>query len=156
MRAVVQRVARACVSSRDSGSDGPYSEVGSIDDGLVVFVGIGPNDTTNTAQSLARKIVGLRIFEDDDGKMNHDIRDVGGSLLAVSQFTLFGDCRKGRRPSFVGAGPPEMAAPLFDHFVDCVRDHEVICETGRFRTTMQVELLNQGPVTLLIDTDKTF
>lgn len=142
--------------TRDNGPDGTTTEVGSIRDGLVVFVGVGPNDTEQTAQALAHKIVGLRIFEDDGGKMNLDVAEVGGSVLAVSQFTLFGDCRKGRRPSFVGAAVPELAEPLFNHFVHCVQSAQVSCETGRFRTTMQVEITNDGPVTLLIDTDKTF
>lgn len=122
----------------------------------MILVGVGHEDTPKTAASLANKVVGLRIFEDPDGKMNLDIKQVGGAILAVSQFTLFGDCRKGRRPSFVSAAPPELAEPLFDRFVEAVQAAGVRCETGRFRTTMNVDLTNHGPITVLIDTDKTF
>lgn len=154
MRAVVQRVTQAKVCVEEAPT--ACAEVGAIAEGLVVLVGVGPNDTEDSAGALARKVVGLRVFEDPEGRMNLDVRQVGGSVLAVSQFTLFGDCRKGRRPSFVGAGPPEMAEALFESFVAQVRQAEVPCETGRFRTTMHVELTNHGPVTLLIDTDKVF
>jgi D-tyrosyl-tRNA(Tyr) deacylase len=121
-----------------------------------VLVGVGHDDTTADAEWLARKVVGLRIFQDGDGKMNLDVGDVGGSVLAVSQFTLYGDCRKGRRPSFIRAGPPETARGLVDHFAGAVRQCGVVCERGQFGANMDVELLNQGPVTLLIDTERTF
>ena len=105
---------------------------------------------------MARKVAGLRVFPDDEGKMNLDVGDVGGAVLAVPQFTLLGDCRKGRRPSFQPAAAPELAEPLFDRYVDATRTLGLPCETGRFRAQMQVQLVNDGPVTLLVDTRKTF
>ena len=154
MRAVVQRVERASVSLPQSDGSEPVV-TGRIGRGLLVLVGVGPDDTRADAQWLAQKVVRLRIFRDDSGKMNLDVGQVGGAVLAVSQFTLYGDCRKGRRPSFVRAAPPEMAEQLVDDFTDVVRSCGVACETGRFGANMNVELLNQGPVTLLIDTEKT-
>lgn len=149
MRAVVQRVSRAKVSV-----DGVV--VGSIEAGLCVLVGVGKNDDRAQAVALAEKVVGLRIFEDGEGKMNRGLGEQGGALLAVSQFTLFGDARRGRRPSFSAAMPPEAAEPLFEQFCQACRALGVAVETGRFRTDMAVELVNDGPVTLLIDSERTF
>ncbi|MEL6182033.1 MAG: D-aminoacyl-tRNA deacylase [Myxococcota bacterium] len=149
MRAVVQRVSRASVTV-----DGTV--VGAIEMGLMVLIGVGHDDDTTSAEALAHKILGLRIFEDDTGRMNLDVQAVGGDVLAISQFTLYGDCRKGRRPSFVAAGRPEHASPLFDHVVHTFRQHGLTCPTGVFGAMMDVELINHGPVTLLLDTDKTF
>lgn len=144
MRAVVQRVSHASVTV---GGD----VVGEIDRGLVVLLGVAGGDGEREAGWMADKIVGLRIFEDDGGKMNLSLEDVSGSLLAVSQFTLLGDCRKGRRPSFVGAAAPEIAERLYDVFVESVRKKGVRTETGRFRTHMDVALVNDGPVTLVVE-----
>lgn len=144
MRAVVQRVSHASVTV---GGD----VVGEIDRGLVVLLGVGGGDGEREAGWMADKIVGLRIFEDDGGKMNLSLEDVSGSLLAVSQFTLLGDCRKGRRPSFVGAAAPEIAERLYDVFVESVRKRGVRTATGRFRTHMDVALVNDGPVTLVVE-----
>lgn len=154
MRAVVQRVDRASVTLPQPDADPVLS--GEIGKGLLVLVGVGPDDTETEVDWLARKIVGLRIFQDPEGKMNLDVRDVGGAILAVSQFTLYGDCRKGRRPSFVRAAHPEKGEALFDAFCARVRDLGLVCETGKFGANMNVSLLNQGPVTMLIDTEKTF
>lgn len=149
MRAVVQRVSRAEV--RVGGE-----VVGKIGPGLAVLVGVGNGDNEAAAAELARKVAGLRVFEDADGKMNLSVAESGGEVLAVSQFTLFGDCRKGRRPSFVAAAPPEVAEPLYEVFVAKLREAGLTVATGRFRTTMEVDLVNAGPVTLLIDTERTF
>ena len=145
MRAVVQRVRSARVIVGDE-------VVGAIDRGLLVLLGVAPNDTAAEGQWLADKIVGLRIFADDDGKMNRSVADIGGAVLVVSQFTLYGDCRKGRRPSFVGAAPPEIAEPLYNRFLDAVRALGVPTAAGRFGAMMQVELVNDGPVTLILET----
>jgi len=144
MRAVLQRVSQARVRI-----DG--ETVGEIGRGLVVLLGIAPSDTPEQAEWLADKIVGLRVFEDDDGKMNRDLIEVGGGVLIVSQFTLYGDCRKGRRPSFIEAAPPAVAIPLYAAFIDAVRARGVPAATGRFGAMMQVELVNEGPVTLIVD-----
>ena len=149
MRAVVQRVSHASVTV-----DGAVT--GAIDLGLLVLVGAAHADTKADAEYLARKIAGLRIFPDGEGKMNLDVVQAGGSILAVSQFTLFGDCRKGRRPSFQAAGRPEFASPLFDHYVASTMTLGLSCPTGIFGAMMKVELLNDGPVTLLLDTTKLF
>lgn len=149
MRGVVQRVQRAQVSV-----DGEV--VGRIDRGVLVLVGAAEGDTPADADQLALKVATLRLFEDAEGKTNLDLAAVSGAVLAVSQFTLLGDCRKGRRPSFIQAARPEVAEPLFDRFCDQVRAAGLVCETGRFRTHMAVELLNDGPVTLLLDTRKSF
>jgi len=149
MRAVVQRVSRAKVSV-----DGEL--VGSIEAGLCVLVGVGRNDDASHALALAEKVVGLRIFEDADGKMNLGLLENGGALLAVSQFTLMGDARRGRRPSFSFAMSPDAAEPLFERFCDACRKLGVRVETGRFRTDMKVELVNDGPVTLLVDSERAF
>lgn len=149
MRAVVQRVSRAEVRVDDE-------VVGQIGDGFAVLIGVGEGDTDADAAWLAGKLVGLRVFEDDEGLMNRAITDTGGAILLVSQFTLYGDCRKGRRPSFVKAMEPTEAARLCDVVAAHVRDAGVEVQTGRFRATMQVELCNEGPVTLLLDSERTF
>lgn len=145
MRAVLQRVRRARVLIADE-------VAGAIDAGLLVLLGVAPSDTLDQARWLADKTVGLRIFADSDGKMNRDVLETGGGVLVVSQFTLFGDCRKGRRPSFIGAAGPEIAVPLYEAFVNAIRAHGVPVATGRFGADMQVELVNDGPVTLILDT----
>ncbi len=149
MRAVVQRVTRAKVTVAGE-------VVGAIDRGLCVLVGVGRGDEHAAARALADKVTGLRIFEDEGGKMNLSVLDVGGELLAVSQFTLFGDVRKGKRPSFGGAMEPERAERLFELFCEACRERGLRVETGRFRTHMDVELVNSGPVTVLVDTARTF
>ena len=149
MRAVVQRVSRARVTVNQWTS-------GEIGLGLLVLLGVGQQDTELDATYLAQKIAGLRIFEDVDGKMNRSVLDIGGSVLAVSQFTLYGDVRRGKRPSFDAAAPPEHARRLYDFFVEQIRAAGLRCETGRFQETMQVELVNEGPVTILLDSAKTF
>jgi D-tyrosyl-tRNA(Tyr) deacylase len=121
-----------------------------------VLLGVGGDDTEMDATYLAEKIVGLRVFEDDGGKMNLGLAAVGGSVLAVSQFTLYGDVRKGKRPSFDGAAPPEKARQLYEFFVEQIRALGARCETGRFQAEMQVELVNEGPVTILLDSGKGF
>jgi D-tyrosyl-tRNA(Tyr) deacylase len=149
MRAVVQRVSRCRVQV-----DGEV--VGQIGRGLLVLLGVGKADNESAANYLVEKILGLRIFEDDQEKMNHSIQDKSGEMLVVSQFTLFGDVRRGRRPSFDGAARPEEANHLYEYFVTKVREAGIRCETGRFRAMMDVELVNQGPVTILLDTEKAF
>ncbi|NLG86456.1 MAG: D-tyrosyl-tRNA(Tyr) deacylase [Firmicutes bacterium] len=144
MRAVIQRVQKAQVMVRGE-------VVGSIGAGLVVLLGVAVGDTTKDAAFLAEKIVNLRIFEDDTGKLNRSLLDTGGQVLAVSQFTLLGNCQKGRRPSFVEAAPPEEAEPLYEDFVQAVRSAGVQVATGIFRTEMLVEIHNQGPVTLILE-----
>ncbi|MBI5546907.1 MAG: D-tyrosyl-tRNA(Tyr) deacylase [Deltaproteobacteria bacterium] len=149
MRAVVQRVTRAQVTV-----DGEL--VGRSDGGLCVLVGVGAEDGDADAVYLADKVVGLRIFEDGEGKMNRSLLDVGGGLLAISQFTLYGDVRKGRRPGFGGAMEPVRAQELFERFCALCREHGARVETGRFRAHMEVELVNSGPVTILIDSQRVF
>lgn len=149
MRAVVQRVSRASVKV-----DG--SSVGQIDAGLLVLLGVAQDDTESDADYLAEKISGLRVFEDPDGKMNLSVLDSGGAILAVSQFTLFGDVRRGKRPSFDAAARPELAKRLYEYFVERVQTAGVRCETGTFQAMMQVELINEGPVTILLDSRKVF
>jgi D-tyrosyl-tRNA(Tyr) deacylase len=149
MRAVVQRVSRARV--RVNGET-----TGEIGLGLLVLLGVGAGDTYAEADYLAEKTIGLRIFEDAGGKMNLSVADVGGALLVVSQFTLYGDARRGKRPSFDAAAPPEQARELYEYFVEKVRATGLRSETGRFQETMQVELVNEGPVTILLDSAKAF
>ena len=144
MRAVVQRVSRASVSIAGE-------TIGEIGIGLAVLLGITHSDTAEQAQWLAEKIVGLRIFNDADGKMNRDLADVRGAMLIVSQFTLYGDCRKGKRPSFIDAAPPSLAIPLYEAFINGVKSLGIPVGTGRFGADMQVELVNDGPVTLIVD-----
>jgi D-aminoacyl-tRNA deacylase len=144
MKAVVQRVTSGSVTV------GALT-VGTIDRGLVVLLGVAQHDSEKEADFLAEKIVHLRIFEDQDGKMNHSLLDVGGAMLVVSQFTLLGDCRKGRRPSYAKAAPPERAEKLYDHFVRRVTQMGVPTATGQFRAMMQVALINDGPVTLVLE-----
>ncbi|HKA07293.1 MAG TPA: D-aminoacyl-tRNA deacylase [Gemmataceae bacterium] len=144
MRAVVQRVR----SSRVVVSDKVVGEIGR---GLLVLLGIRTGDTIDQARWLADKIVGLRIFEDEQGKMNVSVADAGGSVLVVSQFTLYGDCSKGRRPSFIEAARPEVAEPLYEAFANAVRLQGVPVATGEFGVMMQVELVNDGPVTVILD-----
>jgi D-tyrosyl-tRNA(Tyr) deacylase len=144
MRAVVQRVTRARV-----GIDG--QTVGEIGPGLLVLLGVTHDDVAESAAWLADKVAGLRIFNDAEGKMNRAVGDVGGGVLVVSQFTLYGDCRKGRRPSFIDAARPEVAIPLYEAFVNAVKALGLPTATGRFGAMMQVELVNDGPVTLILD-----
>lgn len=149
MRAVVQRVARAKVTVAGE-------VVGEIERGLLVLLGVSDDDTQDDASYLAEKVVSLRIFPDDDEKMNLSLLDVAGQMLVVSQFTLYGDCRKGRRPSFIKAARPEQADNLYRIFVAEVHGRGVQTATGRFQTHMDVELVNDGPVTLLVDSRKEF
>ena len=149
MRACVQRVSQASVTV-----DGEV--VGEIERGLLVLLGVASEDTEDDSRLLADKICGLRVFEDADDKMNLSIEDIGGAMLVVSQFTLFGDCRKGRRPSFVQAAPPEQAEQLYETFVAGVGVRGIKVATGRFRAHMDVALVNDGPVTLLLDSKKLF
>jgi len=144
MRALIQRVSQARVTVADE-------ITGQIDGGLLVLLGVGKQDGEQQIGWMAEKLVGLRIFEDEAGKMNHSLQDVGGSMLVVSQFTLFGDCRKGKRPSFVDAAPPEIANELYEKFVAAVRGKGVDVATGKFREHMEVSLVNDGPVTLWIE-----
>ena len=149
MRAVVQRVSRAQVTVNGEAA-------GEIGLGLLVLLGVGRDDTEADATCLAGKIAGLRVFEDAEGKMNRSVQDVGGSVLAVSQFTLYGDVRRGKRPAFDAAASPEKARNLYEFFVERIRATGVRCETGRFQEMMKVELVNEGPVTILLDSGKAF
>jgi len=149
MRAVVQRVQRARVTVRGE-------TAGEIGQGLLVLLGVGQNDSEAAADYLAEKVAGLRVFEDEAGRMNRAVVEVGGAVLVVSQFTLLGDVRRGKRPSFDAAAPPELARQLYEYFVGKLRAAGLRCETGRFRETMQVELVNDGPVTILLDSERTF
>jgi D-tyrosyl-tRNA(Tyr) deacylase len=144
MRAVIQRVTRARVEVEGQ-------VTGAIENGLLVLLGVRHEDKEQDAEYLVRKVIGLRIFNDDAGKMNLSVRDVGGSLLVVSQFTLYGDCTKGMRPSFDRAARPEQAKRLYDHFVSLARASGIPTETGIFQASMQVTLTNEGPVTLICE-----
>ncbi len=144
MRAVVQRVTASEVRVNDQ-------TVGRIGPGLLVLLGVSQSDQEKDADYLADKIAHLRIFEDEDGRMNRSLLETGGEMLIVSQFTLLGDCRKGRRPSFVEAAPPEQAMRLYDHFVHCVKSKGVSVATGEFQAKMAVSLVNHGPVTLILE-----
>ncbi len=156
MRAVVQRVSRARVTVEASG----VSEItGEIERGLLVLLGVAQADTEADAAYLCDKIIGLRIFADDKddvGKMNLSVADVGGSIMVVSQFTLYGDVRRGKRPSFDAAARPELANRLYEYFVEKIRVSGLRCETGRFQAMMQVGLVNDGPVTILLDSSRAF
>ena len=144
MRLVIQRVREARVTVNDG-------VTGSIRTGLLVFLGVARTDTVEDADYLTGKLLGLRIFPDEDGKMNRNVQEAGGSLLIVSQFTLYGDCRRGRRPSFDQAAPPEQAQDLYNYFVESAKRGLVPVETGVFQAIMQVHIVNDGPVTILID-----
>jgi D-aminoacyl-tRNA deacylase len=157
MRAVVQRVSRARVSVNTTVNGETTGEItGEIGTGLLVLLAVGAGDTRSEADYLVDKTIGLRIFEDAGGKMNLSVPEVGGALLVVSQFTLYGDARRGKRPSFDAAAPPDEARELYEYFVEKVRAVGLRCETGRFQETMQVELVNEGPVTILLDSGKGF
>ena len=147
MRAVIHRVTRArvTVDSRVAGE---------IQAGMLILLGVGRDDTPEAAPYLAEKIANLRIFADDAGKMNRSLTEIGGSALVVSQFTLYGDTRGGRRPSYIQAAPPEVANELYEEFVRCLRSFGVRVETGMFQAHMEVELVNNGPVTILLDSEK--
>ncbi|NOQ45880.1 MAG: D-tyrosyl-tRNA(Tyr) deacylase [Desulfobulbaceae bacterium] len=149
MRAVIQRVSQAQVDVDDR-------LVGAIGHGLLVLLGVHVNDAEKDVKWMADKVVNLRIFEDDQGLMNRSLLDIGGEMLIVSQFTLVGDCRKGRRPSWSSAAPPEPADTLYNNFVAAVDKHGIRTATGRFQAMMDVTLVNQGPVTILLDSHKTF
>lgn len=149
MRLVVQRVSRARVTVGER-------ETGAIGTGLLVLLGVGTGDTDDQAAWAADKVAGLRIFEDDEGKMNRCVVDVDGAVLIVSQFTLYGDVRRGRRPAFTAAAPPDEADRLYRGVCDALREKGVRVETGEFRAHMQVELVNDGPVTILLDSSRLF
>jgi D-aminoacyl-tRNA deacylase len=149
MRAVIQRVSRAQVSVGEE-------VVGKIGPGLLVLLGVGKQDTEADAEYLAGKVSGLRVFENENGKMNLAFGETHGAILAVSQFTLYGDVRKGKRPSFDEAAAPQLANELYELFVRKIRETGVSCETGRFQAMMQVELVNDGPVTILLDSKRAF
>ncbi|KJS30947.1 MAG: D-tyrosyl-tRNA(Tyr) deacylase [Desulfatitalea sp. BRH_c12] len=144
MRAVVQRVTQSSVTVNDT-------PVGAIGPGLLVLLGVAREDTLRDADYLAEKLCHLRIFEDEDGKMNRSLLESGGQMLVVSQFTLIGECRKGRRPSFAAAAPPELAECLYLHFAEQVRKRGITVATGQFRAMMHVSLVNDGPVTLIVE-----
>lgn len=147
MRAVLQRVSRASVTVNEE-------VVGAIDRGIMVLLGVAQDDTDQDALFLARKAAELRMFEDEQGKMNRSVEDLGGSVLVVSQFTLLADCRKGRRPGFSAAAPPDEANRLYEVFVTALRERGLVVATGVFQAEMQVALINDGPVTFLLDTGK--
>ena len=149
MRAVIQRVSSASVTVAGE-------IVGQIGHGLLVLLGVGADDMQQDVCHLAEKVSGLRIFDDEAGKLNLSVQDVGGSVLVVSQFTLWGDCRQGRRPSFIAAARPEFADSLYQSFVAELRGRKISVETGRFQTHMAVSLINDGPVTMLVDSRKLF
>src|SRR5919199_1072224 len=149
MRAVLQRVTRARVSVGGE-------TVGEIGPGLVVLLGVARDDTERDARYLVEKTVALRVFDDGEGRMNRSVVEAGGALLVVSQFTLYGDVRRGRRPSWIEAAPPELAEPLYESFVEGARRAGLRVQTGSFRRMMEVELVNDGPVTILLDSRKVF
>ena len=144
MRAVIQRVTRASVTVEGD-------RVSEIRDGLLILLGIGPDDNEDNARAMTKKIAALRIFQDEADKMNLSVRDIGGSAIVVSQFTLYADCRKGNRPSFVGAAAPDLASPLVDRFVELLEEQGVPSQTGVFGAHMDVDLLNSGPVTIILE-----
>ncbi len=149
MRAVVQRVSSSKVTVEDN-------ITGQINKGLLVLLGVTHEDTSSDVDYMIDKILNLRIFEDENGKMNLSLKDVGGELLVVSQFTLYGDCRKGKRPSFTNAARPEVATPLYEEFVQKSKDQDIVVQTGQFGAHMMVDLINDGPVTMLLDSSKNF
>ncbi|MDR3543356.1 MAG: D-aminoacyl-tRNA deacylase [Desulfosporosinus sp.] len=149
MRSVVQRVRRASVTVNGECA-------GKISAGLLILLAVGQEDGEDDLTWMVDKLVGLRIFEDEEGKMNRSVQEVGGEILMVSQFTLYGDCRSGKRPSFKSAAPPEQAKALYEQSVARIRSHGLKVETGVFQAQMDVELINDGPVTLLLDSEKKF
>jgi D-tyrosyl-tRNA(Tyr) deacylase len=148
MRAVVQRVSRASVSVNGQ-------VTGRIERGLLVFLGVGREDSQADIDFIADKVVNLRVFEDADGKMNLSVKDIGRGILLISQFTLFGDCRKGRRPDFSSAGPPETAKLLYEKTIDAIKEKSVPVETGIFAAHMDIDCVNDGPVTLILDSNNS-
>lgn len=144
MKALIQRVKQASVTIDEK----IYSQIG---EGLLVLLGVEKGDETINAEKLAEKIVNLRIFEDETGKMNRSVKDINGEILVVSQFTLCGDCKKGTRPSFDKSAPPEIAEKLYEYFVDQIKVQNISCKTGKFRAMMDVQLINNGPVTFMIE-----
>ncbi len=148
MKAVIQLVSQASVTV-------DHQIVGAIDHGLLVLLGVGGADTEKEADYLAAKIIGLRIFPDQEGQMNKSIQDTGGAMLVVSQFTLYGDCRKGRRPSYNQAAPPEQAKQLYQYFIERLKELGITVACGQFQAIMEVRLINQGPVTIILDSEKT-
>jgi D-tyrosyl-tRNA(Tyr) deacylase len=150
MKVVLQRVRRASVTVYDS-MDASGSVTGKIDRGLVILVGFRPGDGAESAAKLAKKLLELRIFEDDEGKMNRSVVDIGGGLLVVSQFTLYGDTRRGRRPSFTGAMPPEEAKAMYRRFIELLEGSQLTVATGVFGAKMEVEIINDGPVTFILE-----
>jgi len=147
MRVVVQRVKEGAVEIENK-------EVGRISQGLVILLGVGQGDVEKDAEYLAEKIINLRIFEDKEGKMNLSAKEINGQILVISQFTLYGDCKKGRRPSFISAALPEKAEKLYEHFVKCIKNYGLKVETGEFQAMMLVKIYNYGPVTILLDSEK--
>jgi len=147
LRAVVQRVKEGSVEIEEK-------EIGKIEEGLVVLLGVGQKDVEKDAEYLAEKIVNLRIFEDKEGKMNLSVKNINGQILVISQFTLYGDCKKGRRPSFISAALPDKAVKLYDYFVKCIKNYSLKVETGKFQAMMLVKIFNNGPVTILLDSEK--
>jgi len=148
MRAVVQRVKEGSVEIKEK-------EIGKIEQGLVVLLGVGQNDTEKDAEYIAGKIINLRIFEDKEGKMNLSLKNINGQILVISQFTLYGDCKKGRRPSFISAALPDKAVKLYEYFVRCIKNYNLKVETGQFQAMMLVKIFNDGPVTIFLDSEKS-
>ena len=149
MRIVIQRVQNASVSVENK-------VIGEIDEGYMILVGVGEEDSEKDAEYLADKTAGLRLFDDDEGKINLSIKDVGGSILAISQFTLYADTKKGKRPSFVRAAKQEKAERLYEYFMSCLKSAGLRVEKGQFGAHMKIDMINDGPVTILIDSNKTF
>jgi D-tyrosyl-tRNA(Tyr) deacylase len=147
MKAVIQRVKKGSVEIKEK-------EIGKIGKGLVILLGVGQNDIEKDAEYLAEKIVNLRIFEDKEEKMNLSVRDINGQILVISQFTLYGDCKKGRRPSFISAALPNKAVKLYDYFIKYIKNYGLKIETGKFQAMMLVKIFNDGPVTILLDSEK--
>ena len=147
MRAVVQRVKKGSVEIEEK-------EIGKIEKGLIILLGVGQNDSEKDAEHLIEKIVNLRIFEDEEGKMNLSVKDINGQILIISQFTLYGDCKKGRRPSFISAALPDKAVKLYDYFVKNIKNCGLKIETGEFQAMMLVKIFNDGPVTIILDSEK--